>query len=396
MKRILSFILVVFVALQVSAINTEEVKGYQFTDKKVVPHTSVKNQYRSGTCWSFSGLSFFEAELMREGKGEMDLSEMYVVWHSYLDKAKKYVRMHGTMNFGGGGAFNDIMDVISKYGMVTEEAYGGIEYEEVNHVHGEMDHLLKSMVDAVIKNKNRKLTPVWPVAIANVLTAYLGEIPEKFEFKGTEYTPRTFADNVMKLDMENYTMITSYTHHPFYKPFVIEVQDNWAWGNVYNVKLDEMMKTIDYSLEKGYTIAWAADVSEKGFSWTKGRAVVPDEKVEILDGMEQDKWEKMTANEKKAEIYKQKGPVKELKITQENRQLAFDNFQTTDDHGMLIVGTAVDQNGSKYYKIKNSWGVDQKYKGYFYASHAFVAYKTMSLLINKNSIPKDIKKKLAL
>ena len=396
MKRIVLLSLIALFAFQVQAKDKRKPAGYEFKDTKVVPHTSVKNQYRSGTCWSFSGLAFFEAELMREGKGEMDLSEMFVVWHSYMDKAVKYVRMHGTINFGGGGAFNDIIDVINKYGMVTEEAYHGIQYKEANHVHGEMDILLKNMVDAIIKNKNRKLTPVWPAAIANVLTAYLGELPEKFNYKGAEYTPRTFADKAMALDMNDYTMMSSYTHHPFYKPFVIEVQDNWAWGEVHNVKLDEMMQTIDYAIENGYTVAWAADVSEDGFKWSKGRATVPDTEVEILDGMEQDKWEKMSDRQKKVELLKADGPVKEMEITQELRQEGFDNYQTTDDHGMLIVGIAKDQNGNKYYKVKNSWGTKQVYEGYFYASEAFVAYKTMSLLINKNSIPQSISSKLEL
>ena len=396
MKRILLLSLVALFAFQVQATEQEEAKGYQFTDQISIEHTSVKNQYRSGTCWSFSGLAFFEAELIREKKGTMDLSEMFVVWHSYLDKAKKYVRMHGTMNFGGGGAFNDIMDVIREYGMVTEEAYSGIQYEETNHVHGEMDHLLKSMVDAIIKNKNKKLTTVWSKAVQGVLNAYLGVIPEKFKHNDVDYTPKTFAKDAMGLDMDDYLMMTSFDHHDWYKPFVLEVQDNWAWGNVYNVHLNEMMETIDYALAEGYTIAWASDVSEKGFSWSKGVAVVPDEKVEILDGMERDKWEQMSEREKTAAVYKQDGPVKEKEITQDVRQDAFDNYETTDDHGMLIVGTAVDQKGNKYYKIKNSWGTDQKYDGYFYASHAFVAYKTMSILIHKNSVPKKIKKELDL
>jgi len=374
--------------------DTTKEKGYQFTAIKDVPHTSIKNQYRSGTCWSFSGVAFFEAEMMKKGKPATDLSEMFVVWHSYFDKTIKYVRMHGTINYGGGGAFNDVMDVIRKYGMIPDTVYPGLKYDEPKHVHAEMDDLLKSMANSVIKNKNRKLTPVWPMAIAGVLNAYLGEIPEKFNFEGKEYTPRSFADDYMDLNMDDYVMITSYTHHPFYKPFILEVQDNWAWGEVYNIPLDQLMETINYAIDNDYTVAWAADVSEKGFSWKNGVAVVPENDIKSMNNLEQAKWEKLTEAEKKKALYSFDGPRTEKKITQELRQKAFNDYRTTDDHGMLLVGTAIDQAGNHYFKVKNSWGTDQKYDGYFYASDAFVAYKTMSIMINKNAIPKKIRKKL--
>lgn len=372
----------------------KEDKGYQFTAIKDVPHSAVRNQYRSGTCWSFSGLGFFEAELMRKGKPEVDLSEMFVVWHSYFDKSMKYVRMHGTMNYGGGGAFNDVTDVIRNYGMVPDTAFPGLNYDEPNHVHGEMDNLLSSMVNSIIKDRNHKLTPVWPLAIAGVLNAYLGDIPEKFTFEGKEYTPRTFADDYMELNMDDYVMLTSYTHHPFYKPFILEVQDNWAWGGVYNLPLEELMESINYAIDNGYTVAWAADVSEKGFSKTNWVAVVPENEAKNMNGLEAAKWGNLSKKEKQKALYSFDGPRTEKKITQENRQLAFDNFQTTDDHGMVLVGTAKDQSGNHYFKVKNSWGTDQKYQGYFYASDAFVAYKTMSVMVNVNSIPKSIRKKL--
>ncbi len=373
--------------------NKEE-QGYQFTAINDVPHTSIKNQYRSGTCWSFSGLAFFEAEMMKKGKPETDLSEMFVVWHSYFDKTIKYVRMHGTINYGGGGAFNDVMDVIRKYGIMPDTAYTGLQYNEPKHVHAELDDLLLSMVKSIIKDKNRKLTPVWPMAIAGVLNAYLGEIPENFKYEGKDYTPRSFADDYCDLNMDDYIMMTSYTHHPFYKSFAIEVQDNWAWGQVYNVPLDELMQTINNAIDNDYTVAWAADVSEKGFSWKNGVAIVPENEVKSMNNLEQSKWENLTAAEKKKALYSFDGPRTEKKITQEVRQLAFDDYQTTDDHGMLLVGTAKDQAGNHYFKVKNSWGTDQKYDGYFYASDAFVAYKTMSIMINKNAIPKAIRKKL--
>ena len=375
---------------------TKEDKGYQFTAIKDIPHSSIKNQYRSGTCWSFSGLAFFEAEMMKNGKPETDLSEMFVVWHSYFDKTIKYVRMHGTMNYGGGGAFNDVMDVIRNYGIMPDTAYAGLQYAEPKHVHAELDDLLFSMVKSIIKDKNHKLTPVWPMAFAGVLNAYLGEIPEKFNYEGKEYTPRSFADDYCGLNMDDYIMITSYTHHPFYKPFVIEVQDNWAGGLVYNLPLNEMMETINNAIDNDYTVAWAADVSEKGFAWKKGVAIIPENEVKSMNNLEQSKWENLTTTEKKKALYSFDGPRTEKKITQELRQEAFDNYQTTDDHGMLLVGTAKDQAGNHYFKVKNSWGTDQKYDGYFYASDAFVSYKTMSIMINIKAIPKAIRKKLDL
>jgi bleomycin hydrolase len=278
--------------------------------------------------------------------------------------------------------------------MVPDTTFPGIKYDEPKHVHAEMDDLLMSMVNSIIKDKNRKLTPVWPMAIAGVLNSYLGEIPEKFTYEGKEYTPRSFADDYMGLNMDDYVMLTSYTHHPFYKPFIIEVQDNWAWGQVYNLPLEELMQTINYAIDNDYTVAWAADVSEKGFSKTSWVAVVPENEVKNMNNLEASKWGNLTEKEKRKALYSFDGPRTEKKITQEVRQKAFDDYQTTDDHGMLLVGTAKDQKGNHYFKVKNSWGTEQKYDGYFYASDAFVAYKTMSIMVNKNSIPKAIRKKL--
>ena len=375
----------------------ETKNGYHFTAIKEIPNTPVKDQHRSGTCWSFSGLGFLEAEMLRKGKSEVDLAEMFIVWHTYDEKASKYVRLHGNLNFSAGGAFHDVTNIIKRYGIVPEEAYTGLNYGETKHVHGEMDRVLKKQVEAVIENPNKKLSPAWRESIRGTLDSYLGEIPETFEYKGQTYTPMSFASDYVGLDMDDYVQISSYTHHPFYSKFVIEVPDNWMWGQVYNVPLEDMEAIVDNSIENGYTVAWAADVSEKGFSTSKkGVAVIPDADKQEMSDAEIARWEELSDKEKNDELYKLEKPGAEKVITQEMRQEAFDNYTTTDDHGMLIVGTAKDQNGSIYYKVKNSWGDYNNYDGFFYASKPYVKYKTMSIMVHKDAIPKSIQKKLNL
>jgi bleomycin hydrolase len=375
----------------------EEKTGYIFTDKKDLPATPVKNQFRSGTCWSFSGLSFIESEMLRIGRPEVDLSEMFIVRHAYSDKAIKAVRLHGHLNFAGGGAFHDVTNMIKKYGIVPEEVYMGLNYGEKKHVHGEMDNTLKKLVDAVIENKNRKLSTVWNQPIEATLNAYLGEVPQNFEYDEKKYSPQSFAADFVGLNMDDYVEITSYTHHPFYSKFIIEIPDNWMWGEVYNVPIDELEEIIDYSLNNGFTVAWAADVSEKGFSTSKkGVAVVPEAKVEDMTDAEITRWESLSEKEKQKELYKLDKPVSEKEITQEMRQVAFDNYTTTDDHGMHIVGMAKDQKGDIFYHVKNSWGDYNSFDGYFYASKPYVRFKTMSIMVHKEAIPQNIKEKLGL
>lgn len=394
MKKIVFLLIISFLAIGLFAQDEESKKeGYVFTMVKEVKTTPVKDQYRAGTCWSYSGIAFVEAELLRMGKPEFDLAELYVVRKAYEEKAEKYIRMHGTINMGAGGAFHDVFNVIKKYGIVPEEVYKGLNYGEDNHVHGELDAVLKAFVDAVKENPNKKLSTAWKRAVNAILDEYLGKEPEKFTYKGVEYTPQSFA-KFLGINTDDYINITSYTHHPFYTQFILEIPDNWAWGTSYNLPLDEMMQIIDNALNNGYTVCWGADVSEKGFKWTKGIAVVPAEDRPDLDGLERARWEKLTQKEKDNLLYSLDKPMPEKTITQELRQIAFDNYQTTDDHGMLISGIAKDQNGTKYYYVKNSWNTTNEYNGFFYASEAYVRYKTMNIIVHKDAIPKDIRKKL--
>lgn len=371
-------------------------KGYQFTDIKRLPATSVKDQARAGTCWSWSGISFFESEMIRMGKEPIDLSAMYIVRHAYSDKATKFVRLHGSMNFAVGGAFCDVMHVIKNYGIVPMDVYKGLNYGEPNHAFGEIDDVLAGYVNAVIKNSNKKLSTAWKKGFDGILDAYLGEEPEKFEYKGKEYTPRTFADEVVGLNMDDYVSLTSFTHHPFYSQFAIEIPDNWLWGMSYNLPIDELAQVMSNAIDNGYTFAWASDVSERGFQTSQpGVAVVPTTDTKEMSGAEIAKWEAMPKGNQTPDAFRQ-GPAPEKEITQEMRQQEFDNYLTTDDHGMHVIGKAKDQNGTVYYIVKNSWNQYNKFGGYFYASEPFMKYKTMNIIVHKNAIPKDIRKKLGI
>ncbi len=374
----------------------EEKKAFEFTDVISIPHTSVKNQYRSGTCWSFSGVSFVESEILRMTGKTYDLSEMFIVNHTYSDKATKYVRLHGNMTFGGGAEFTDVFRIIKLYGMVPDTVYPGLNYGEPMHNHGELDLVLKNYVDAIIKNKNKKLSTVWHDAYDKILDTYLGDLPETFNYKGKEYTPKNFTEST-GFNPDNYIEITSFSHHPYYKEFALAIPDNWLWASTYNVQLDDLMNTIDNALENGYTVGWGADVSDKGFSWKKGVAIIPAEDKPDLSESEKEKWEALTKKEKHKAMYAFEGPVEEKVITPEMRQKHYDNYLVTDDHGMQIVGTAVDQDGNKFYKIKNSWGTEGDiYDGYFYASVAFVKLQTIDIAVNKDAMPKKLRKKLDL
>ena len=373
----------------------QESGDYVFTPVKELKVTPVKNQNRTGTCWSFSGLGFLEAELIRQGKGEFDLSEMFIVGHSYKDKADKYVRLHGKLNFGQVGSFEDVLYVTKHYVAVPESVMNGLQYGEDMHVHGEMEAIAYNYVNAVVKNNNGKLSTSWKKGYDAVIDSYLGEVPEKFTYNGKEYTPQTFAKE-LGLNIDDYVSLTSYTHHPFYSEFPLEIEDNWRWANSYNLPLDEFMAVFENAVNTGYSIAWGSDVSEKGFT-RNGVAVVPDIKAIETSGSDQDKWVGLSKTEKDNEIKKLiEKPCQEIAVTQAMRQEAYDNYQTTDDHGMIIYGIAKDQTGKIFYMVKNSWGTDNKYQGTWYASEAFDAYKTMNIIVHKDALPKTIAKKLGL
>lgn len=400
MRKLFLFALL-FTIVAVFPVSSQDVKpepeGFRFTDELILPATPVKNQHRTGTCWAFSTLSFFESEMLRLKKPVVDLSEMFVVYHTYSEKADKYVRMQGNTNFAGGGACHDVAHVIRQYGIVPEEIYKGLQYGEEKHVHGEMDAMLKEQMDAVVKNPNRKISPVWRETVLSTLEAYLGKIPARFDYNGKSYSPQSFSREFVGLNMDDYVEITSFTHHPFYTSFVLEVPDNWSWDRVYNVPLAELEEIIDHSLRSGYTVAWAADISEKGFlTSNKGVAVVPVKKTEDMTNAEILRWEKLSDREKEEETYRIDKPGPELEITQELRQIEFDSQQTTDDHGMHIFGLAKDQTGKIYYKVKNSWGDYNKFGGYFYVSKAYVNYKTTSVMVHKDAIPVSIRVKLGI
>jgi aminopeptidase C len=368
-------------------------EGFVFTTVKANKITSVKNQASSGTCWSFSGIGFLESELLRIGKPEYNLSEMFVVHHNYQEKAQKFVRMHGKINFAAGGSFADVLDAFRDYGAVPDTVMNGLNYGEAKHRHGELDAVAEAYVDAIIKNPNKHLSTAWFAGFKGILDAYLGAIPEQFTYEGKSYTPKTFAAS-LGLNTDDYVSLTSFTHHPFYTRFAIEIEDNWRWEESNNVPIDELMATIDNAVNNGYTVAWASDVSEKGFT-RQGIGVVPDvDPNKAPAGTDEAKWIGLSPKEKEDMLYKVTGPVKEKTITQELRQQGFDNYETTDDHGMLIFGIAKDQKGNKYYMVKNSWGTESKYKGIWYVSEAFVKYKTIDILVHKDAVPKDIRKKI--
>ena len=357
---------------------------YQFTVVKNLDANAVQNQGQTGTCWTFSSLSFFESELIRMGKGkDFNLSEMFIARKAYPLKADNYIRMHGRANMAEGGGFPDVVNVIRKYGIVPEEVYTGKKNQKEPHNHSVLEATLKGIVSAVADDKNFKIDfATAHQVVESACDAFLGKAPEKFTYKGKEYTSKTYAE-ATGINPDDYVFLTSFTHHPFYEKFILEVPDNWNWDQMYNLPLNEFQEVMQYAINSGYTFGWAADVSEKGFRFKEGLAIVPE--LPFSD---------MT-DEEKANLVKK--PHTQFKVTQENRQLAFDNYETQDDHGMHIVGLVKDQTETPYYIVKNSWGKDKnECDGYFYASESYVLYKTTSIMLHKKAIPAAIAKKLGI
>ena len=390
-KSIISLVLIVS---YIGGFAQKDTTGFVFTTIKENKITSVKNQNRSSTCWAYSALGFLEAELLRLNKGDHDFSEMFVVYHTMLDRAVNYVRLHGDASFSPGGSFYDVLYCWRHYGIVPDKAMpAGVMYGDTLANHSDLDAAAKAYVDVIAKSTASKISPLWRRPLEAIYETYLGKLPQEFTYKGKKYTPRSFADS-FGLNMDDYISLTSYSHHPFYEAFAIEIQDNWRGAKSYNLPIDELMQVMRNAVNTGYTIAWGSDVSEEGFT-RNGIAVMPDvKKGAELTGSDMAHWLGLSKADRRAELTSR--PLPEMTVTQQMRQEAYDNWETTDDHGMLIYGLAKDQNGKQYFMVKNSWGQSGKYKGFWYASEAFVAYKTMNIVVHKNAIPKEILKKLNL
>lgn len=365
-------------------------QGYHFTDEVVVPHTSVKNQYRSGTCWDYSGMALVEAELLRTTGKKYNLSEMFNVYYQYSGRAAKYVRLHGKMMLGPGGETTDVMRIIKNHGMVPDSVYSGMDYGTKLPVQSEMDKVLQSYVDAIVSDPNHKLTPVWHKGFDAVITSYLGPLPKTFKYDGKTYTPISFR-NMTGFNPDDIIPITSFMDHPYFTKFALAIPDNWSWAKYDNVPLNDLIDIINYALKNGYCLAWDTDVSNKGWNWKKGVAFVPNKRPK-LGGKALEEWNSLSRKQKEKKLYNADSIVQEATITPQLRQKDYDNYLTQDDHLMLIVGIAHDQNGKVFYKIKNSWGTHQIYHGYIYVSKAYMELNTLSISVNKAGIPADLRK----
>ena len=400
MKKILTLSLIALMSVGANAQEKKDSVNKNkpvFTTIKENPITSIKDQNRSGTCWAYSTLSYFESEILKKTGKTYDLCESFVANKTYMDRAIQVVRLHGDCQFSQGGSCYDPLFCLKHYGICPEEAMPlpGTLYGDSLNNFNEFFSLMEPYVAAIAKSSEKKISSQWKVGLQGILDAYLGKCPEKFKYEGKEYTPKSFAAS-LGLNFDDYVTITSYTHHPFYTQFAVEVQDNWRNPLSYNVPMDEMMRIIDNAISEGYCIAWGGDVSEEGFT-RKGLAYAYDtKKIQGLSGSDAAKSLRLERT-KKAELYDSLGcTAPEITPTQEMRQERFDNWELTDDHGMLIFGIAKDQNGKEYYMVKNSWGEFGDYKGIWYMTKTFIAANTMDYMVNKNAIPKDIRKKLGI
>lgn len=388
------------IAQPADSTKTDSIEGFRFTTVDSVAITSVKNQKNAGTCWSYSGMSFLESEALRKTGKVYDFSEMFVVENTYMDRADKAVRTHGDVSFSQGGSFADVFYCLSNYGLVPDaEMPAGAMYGDTLSNHKELSAMTDPLVKAAASATKLQFSPdgeaLWKKAVRAVHEIYLGKIPASFTYEGKQYTPQSFAAST-GLSADDYVSLTSFTHHPYStgnnigRGFIIEVQDNWRWAESLNLELDDMMRIIDEAIRGGYSVLWGGDVSEDGFT-RDGLAVWPDLTAPDAPGQDQARWLKLDRKAKGEELTKRPLPQKE--VTAESRQRGYDNFETGDDHGMHIFGTAKDQNGNRYYMVKNSWGKTGKYKGIWYMTPEFCAAKTMNFVVNKNAIPKDLCKK---
>ncbi|KGF50823.1 C1 family peptidase [Prevotella amnii] len=401
MNKIITLTVATLITTSVCAATnqTEKAKANKpvFTVVKENPITSIKDQHRSGTCWDYSTLSFFEAEILRKTGKTYDLCESFVANKNYMDRAKTVVRMHGDAQFSQGGSAYDVLYVLKNYGICPQDAMpfpGSLTGDSLFNFN-EFFSVMEPYVNAVAKSKAPKISNQWKQGLQAILDAYLGKCPDSFTYKGKSYTPKTFAES-LGLNWNDYETFTSYTHHPFYTTFPVEVQDNWRQPGSWNLPLDELMKIIDNAIMKGYTIAWGGDVSEIGFTRTGLAYMVDGKKIESNKGSDMAHWLGLSAAKKKNIIDSLGVNVPEIKATQEQRQARFDGWELTDDHGMVIFGIAKDQNGKEYYMVKNSWGKTGTYNGIWYMTKNFIAANTMDFMVNKNAVPKDIRKKLGI
>lgn len=398
MKKTIVLALLAVFAMSASAVTQDNKKENPnkpvFTVVKENPITSIKNQNRSGTCWDYSTLSFFESEILKATGKTYDLCESFVANKTYMDRAIQVVRFHGDCEFAQGGSAYDVLHCLQNYGICPENAmpFPGSLYGDSLNNFNEFFSILTPYVMAIAKSTSKKLTPAWRNGFQGVLNAYLGKCPENFVYQGKTYTPKTFAAS-LGLNWNDYVTFTSYTHHPFWTQFAVEVQDNWRFPLSWNVPIEEITKIIDNAIMNGYTVAWGGDVSEDGFT-RDGLAYMYDtKKLESMEGSDMARWLKLSKAEKKNIVDSLGVNAPEIKPTQKQRQERFDNWELTDDHGMLIYGIAKDQNGKEYYMVKNSWGETGEYKGIWYMTKAFIVANTMDFMINKNAVPKDIRKK---
>ena len=399
MKKIFAIALMATFAVGAQAEKKDSVNPNKpvFTTIKENRITSVKDQNRSGTCWDYSTLSFFEAEILKATGKTYDLCESFVANKTYMDRAIQVVRYHGDCQFSQGGSAEDVLATLKTFGICPEDAmpFPGSLYGDSLNNFNEFFSLLEPYVAAISKSSAKKISNQWKVGLQGILDAYLGKCPEEFVYEGKKYTPKSFVQS-LGINLDDYVSITSYTHHPFYTAFAVEVQDNWRFPLSYNLPMDEMMQVIDNAIEKGYTIAWGGDVSEDGFTRAGLAYAVDTKATESLQGSDMARWLKLTPAKRRSILDELGCTVPEITPTQERRQERYDNWELTDDHGMLIYGLAKDQNGKEYYMVKNSWGETGDYKGIWYMTKAFIADNTMDFMINKNAIPKDIRKKLGL